>query len=495
MKLSGKQVLGLAVEPGAIAAVQVQRAGTRSQVVRAATFTLPESATIENPDSFGPAFSQFLRDNQFSAKRAVIGLPAAWLAVKERMVPAGDDATTLDMLRLLAESEFATDARELMFDCLLDAAPLHSVSPEEPLRAVLLFATLRRRVDGLVRVAEQAGLRVAAITSSTVALAQAGDAVACPTMLRITPAAVELLWREEDRIGAVRHLATHGPGKTGGTAEWGNSLGAELRRIWLSLPQPTGPRKLRIFDSAGLSKEAKDALVARLSLQPEVAATVGPLTLGGSGEGSLAPEHAAAGALALLGHAEAPPAIDFLHSRLAPPPRRMPALWRYGIAAAAVLLLAFAGLMGDIFLTSRELARMEAEYAELEPQAKKAAQLRDRVRIARGWFDQRPKLLDCLAALTMAFPEQGSVWATTVAIDNDLTCNVTGKAENDSSVVLVREAISRSPWFSEVKSGGIRGADRQSRQVSFSMTFRYQQQGAEQQQSQQSETEQARRQE
>ncbi len=468
--------MGLAVEPGALTACQLQWDGSRPQVVRSATFVLPESATLEKPESLGDAFTQFLREQRFTAKRAIIGLPAAWLAVKDRMAPPGDDASTFDILRLLAEQEFATDARELVFDGSLDAAPLHTPSADDPLRAVLLFATLRRRMEGIVKLVEQAGVKPVAVTSTAIAVSDVAAVNDASMLLRVTPTAVELVWRNDGRIGAVRHLSTHGPGASGGDATWGNGLGGELRRVSLTFPAPTGStkRKLCLVDSAGLSNDAVTALGERLSLQAQVITRLGPLHVQATDGGStVTPEHAGAAALALRGASDQPLMVNFLHSRLAAPPERMPIYWRYGIAAAILLVVGILALAADMMLTRSEIKQMKVAYAAIETPAQEAEKLRKRVRLARGWYDQRPKLLDCLAALTMSFPERGVVWATNLAIDHNMICSVTGKAENDASVSTVRDAISASPYFTDIKSGGFREADRQSRQVSFSITARY----------------------
>ena len=64
----------------------------------------------------GAALAEFLRQKQFTARHAVVGLPAKWLLVKTKEVPPADSKTASDLLRLQAEGDFSSELRDLVFE-------------------------------------------------------------------------------------------------------------------------------------------------------------------------------------------------------------------------------------------------------------------------------------------------------------------------------------------------------------------------------------------
>ena len=160
------KILGLAVSEQSISAVEVGGGHGRRKVLRAAELSVPEGVAATEPAALGRALRQFLRREHFSASHAVIGLGARWLVAKDKTLPPTAPDLLRGVLTIAAEREFASDAEDLAVDyCDLPAAGEG--------QRVLLVAASRRNVSHLAAAADAAGLKVEAVTSSTMALAAA----------------------------------------------------------------------------------------------------------------------------------------------------------------------------------------------------------------------------------------------------------------------------------------------------------------------------------
>ena len=122
------KVLGLAIGDRSIFAAEVSTggggggggaggAGERPEARTLGEFTFPEGLSISSDaTAIGAALAEFLREHKFTARTAVIGLPAKWLLVKTKEVPPADESVAADMLRLQAEGEFSSELKDLVFD-------------------------------------------------------------------------------------------------------------------------------------------------------------------------------------------------------------------------------------------------------------------------------------------------------------------------------------------------------------------------------------------
>ena len=131
-----------------------------------AEFVFPEGLSLSTPDKLGHEMQKFLKANRFSTKEVVIGLPAKRLVTRRKEIPAASPALAASTLRLQAEGEFSSELDNLIMDFA------GASSTAEP-TTVLLIATNKVLVDECKAMAEAAGLRVDAITSTTAALGRA----------------------------------------------------------------------------------------------------------------------------------------------------------------------------------------------------------------------------------------------------------------------------------------------------------------------------------
>jgi len=80
------KVIGLSISERSLLAAEVV-AGEKPEVKRLAEFVYPDGISPNQPAELGTALGAFLRENDFTAKSAVVGLPARWLVVKAKEVP------------------------------------------------------------------------------------------------------------------------------------------------------------------------------------------------------------------------------------------------------------------------------------------------------------------------------------------------------------------------------------------------------------------------
>ena len=449
--------LGLAIEERAILAAEVHVANGKAELRRAAEFALPEGASLDAPEALGAALREFLQKGHFAAKTVVIGLPARWLVTKEKAFPPAAAGVLTGMVRLEAERSFATEITRLAVDYVAPDAGGEGAR-------VAMVAAPRARVEAAAALGRAAGLKVAAVTTSAGVLADALRTDA-PTLLALClrPGHVELAVRSDGALRSLRHL----PVTLEGPA-WQEALRAELLRATAQLPAGA-PRDLAAWDGAGLGADVVNALGARAA---DPLADLG-VTMPPDGARDAAVHCATAAALACAGARKAALPVDFLHSRLEVrgPSSRRRLMWAG--AAAGALLIASGALFLEWRSEQRELTELRQKRDDLKPNADAARLLVDRVAVLRGWTDQRPRFLDPLRELTLAFPAEGRIWATSLAIRQDMRIAVSGKAADERSVLEVLDRLQANRAFEGVKLVYMRGAGGNSREVAFSMTLNF----------------------
>ena len=470
-----RKMLGLAVTERSIAAAEVAVVHGRRHVLRAAEFPMPDGDGAQEPAVLGKALRQFLRQNRFSASHAVIGMGTRWLVAKEKSLPPASADLAAGVLALAAEREFASDAKDLACDysCTVDGAEG---------RSVLFVAAPRRSVDHLVATAQAAGLTVAAVTSSAMALASAtgGPAAARRLVLYLSPTATEVSVLSGGGFRLLRRLSIPSPVATAAGAypedDRLDGLADELRRIIALLPGTKAPQQgpdLLIWSTSGPSAEALATLGDRLSLSVRVCQYPSDL---GAAAGAAAPagDSVAAAALAMAGLDRRALAVDLVHSRLNP--RKKFALQRkvaWGVGLAAALFVACLLLFLDWQRETREVQDVRDRLDGMKDSLAAAKDVVDKAVFARGWYDRRPRHLDCLRELTLAFPADGRSWTTSLAISEDMRVVLTGKATDGGAVLEVQDRLRANPRFSDVKHLYTRDVGGGVQEVSFTISLKF----------------------
>ena len=475
--LGRRKMLGLAVTKRSITAVEVIAANGGGRASRAAEFVFPDERGLQEPAPLGKALKGFLRANGFSASRCVLGMEADWLMAREKTLPPGAGNSVAQILSLTIEREFASDHKQLVFDYALGAE-----SGGE--RSALLVGAPRRTIDQLTTMAQAAGLTVARITASMMALAGLVDGSAAEErlVLHLFGGGAELAIQSRGGLRMMRRLPVSVPAGSpddGPSADgWLNDLTDELRRVVALLPggepRTESSRELLIWDEAGLDPAACSALSEQLALPVSLCQPPQALKLLDAGAPQRGGQFRAAAAMAFDALRGRPPAVDLLHSRLSP--RRTLALGRKVVWAAAVvvaLLIAGTVLALDWRSDSREAATLQARLKSMDPDLNEAKATIAKVTFARPWYNRRPSYLDCVREMTLAFPAEGRIWTTSLAIQEDMQVVFSGKAVGESAVLDVLDRLKANPRLTDVKQLYIRQAGRTGSEVAFAMSFAF----------------------
>jgi len=501
-----RTMLGLAASEGSIAVAEVAMVSGRPSLLRAARFAAEAQGEPKQPGT-AQAFRHFLRQHHFSASRCVIGLEAGWLIAKEKVLPPGSSASVAGALSIAAERDFNSSATEFVFDC---TAPADSPGGTSS----LLVAASRRKLEDVSAMAKAAGLSVAGVTSSTLALAAATEASAFERLvLYLCPGRAELVLQTGGGFRVLRRLSA--PAQP-------ERLASEICRVASFLPaaadadarqEPNRDRELLIWDDGlGLDAAAVDLLRDRLAIPVRVCRFPDDLGVGASDGAADGAGAVQAAALAAGAAARRPAIVDFLHSRLAT--RRKARLGRYavwGIAAAVAVCAAAAYFVWDWRTSRQELAALQSQMDGLKGKARDASDVLDNLSFAREWYDSRPRYLECLRELTLVFPEQTQAWATGIAVRDKvkadknptadskpptpgksaggsaavstadlkpptprtLLLELSGKSASESAALEIIDRLRACPRFSNVKSLYIRQGGSETREVSFAITFEF----------------------
>jgi hypothetical protein len=480
--LHQKKVLGLAMGERSLMAAEVVAAEGRPQVKRLAELLYPEGISISQPAELAKALAHFLKDNHFSTRSAVIGIPLKWLVVKPKDVPPADDATVAQLLRLDAEAEFSTELKDLVYDFAGDAAA-GSAS-----RTVLLAATPRKYVDCIESLCDGARLQPLAIMPSALALGTITGASLKRDVLVLAAGAAgsELSWQRQSTAAAMRSLRPALPQPP---------FVSELRRAFSTLGGADGRREMILWDGAGVD-------AASLGEQLGVNVQSGELqTLGveasGAGINGQGNKFAAAVALALSAMDESRPGIDFLHSRLAPPRKHRIPRWGYLAGAAVVLFIAF-GIYAytDLNNTEQKVNALQSKISNQQKDVDAARDFVSKESLAQYWHGGDPRYLACMRDLDAFIPEDGQTYATNLEIkaetpplnagnnqpgapaagtagERTLFATLQGHTPNLESVTALRDRMGRNPSvFKDIKIGPETKVPR-TQEFLFSITFSY----------------------
>jgi hypothetical protein len=337
-----------------------------------------------------------------------------------------------------------------------------------------LAGTSQQRIGQIISIAEAAGLNVLAVTSSVLALSTVlAKQTSQKILVALSGEATELVVQADNGPRTLRHLAISGEqlASSNGTAAPALAmLGSELMRT--SLAAGEGSHELLLWNGSGLQSDALQALRDRYSLHITPARDLGGLQLSTDESAS---EFGPAAALALLAHGGATLPLDFLHSRLIPP--RQSHLGRkvyWGIGIAAAIVLAIVSQIWSLHSKQLELNTLNDRLAQLQPTVVTAKAMDAKVTAADGWYANRPSMLDCMEHVTAAFPQEGVIWATNIAVRDNGIGTVTGKSRDQAQVLAVYDRMKNDTKFSKVIVNDIRqGTGNNSREISFSISFNF----------------------
>jgi len=478
--------LGIAIGERAIALAEVATAHRTRSVVRSAVLRLSEPLSVSDPKTVGEKLRLFLQEQKFTARRAVIGLPARSLVAVEKKLPPANEATAAEILRLAAERQFPPEHKVMEFDY---AGKADSQQPQ----SVLLVAGAKQNLDRLMEMLEAAELKAVGVTSSTLVLSSMLNGADRPDiLLAIAEESAEVVVVSQNGPRQLRHLPVSGQqliSSNGTAAASLASLGGELfRTASLGAAADAGASKLLIWDDVGLDPGVGVTIgqrsglnvttlrdLSRLAVSPPAAA-VGDQ-----------PASAAAVALAVAGTRGDVLPINFLRSRLAPVKKsRVNPKVMWGSIVGGIVVLGLLAMWWDVH-------RLQSTYDDntewLRVQAAKIKEAQDNVtkaNFAYGWFNDgksdggRTPVLDCLRYITEKFPQDPSIWATNFTLHDNGKAVLGGRAVDKSEVYRLYDRILADKRFTDVTLPDFHDAGGSSRDYIFSLSLTYRGEAAKQ---------------
>ncbi len=454
--------LGVAVGQRLVVAAEVEAAGGARRVRRVEQFALPEDLSWEEPGKVGELLGAWLRKSGL-ARDAVVGISARWLVTARHELPPAEREALVGLLRLAAERAFSLPREQLLCDYA-------SAPPENTAGEALLVGARRERVEAAIEAVRAGGCRVRAVTATAAVLAHVGSPLPDSVTARLEDDGAEITLTRSASLRAIRHVA-FSPEDTDPT----RALHLGIRSVLANVPSAI--EQVRLYGSSALNEASVSGLCVRLGLEPE---RDPPLPVEGLEEAAAQAELPAgrvvpAVALGLAGFERTLIPFDLSEPRLARrPERRWSRVAGWAAFVVVVLLAALGALALDRRAISREVAELRARRQSVEPSLESARRLVETVSTARGWYDQRPPFLDCLRAITLAFPEEGrSMWAASLAVQEDMRGVLSGRATSDQPVLDVLENLKASGQFNDVKLLYIRETRGAGGEIAFAITYTY----------------------
>lgn len=463
-----KRVLGLCLGEHALQVAELTFGNGTPPVTRTAQFPFPQGQSFDEPKALGHKLAEFLGERGFSARRAVLGVPAKWLILRPYHMPPADEHTAASVLWLHATELGWPELGPVVFDYAGDSDPHQNTT-------LLLMGLQRSWLERLASFAAGAKLRTICITPTAIAL---GDATArrmdATMILSLHAESVELIVQEKGHARFLRHIAAMGNIQP--------VIGA-LRRTSASSAAHSDPsgdpirRNVVLWDDASadpafveaLAREAGDSLV-RADAQ-WVDADSSSLTNGGGGLSAIA--------LTLPARNGKPASVDFLHPRLTPPGdqglnNQKAWIWAAGILIAITILIA----MLDLAHLRGKIADSAAQLQNIGPSLETARPFVANMEFAESFRTGNPRYLACLRDLTLAIPDADQTEFTNFNLRSDMRGDVSGHAAMEQDVLNLMDRLSTSGRFVDLQCkldarAARPGAGGPGGNVAFSVSFNY----------------------
>jgi len=451
--IRNNKLLGIAVGDKAMLVAEVSCTGNRCEVAAAGQFNFGPGQSLQQPELLGQNFADFLKERGFSSRKAVFGLPAKWILSKSKEVPAADERTISDMLRLQVEGDATPELKDLVFDYTG-----HSAHHEG---AVLLVGTPRKHLDQIAAFAQAAKITAVGVTASVAALASATNRARKDALvLSVTHSGAELAVQHGGFPSSVRHIGS----TTGSGAPL---LMGELRRAASSLsrnghdhgihgsPSTNGNsrRDLVLWDDLDAGDEAGIATCRSAGESAGLNVVDGDLSSIGVSAGSNGALRGTAVAVALAAEAiQNRLAIDFLHTRLTPPKEQ-----RYdqrivlGAAAALIIIAIAVAAFWDLHSKQATLDELTGKDTAIAGQVKSAKNFVEKVDFANKFHSDEAHGADCLVELTKILDNDRLTYVTSFTLHDTRKGVLSGKSRDGASVVSLQTKLIANPHFQNVE--------------------------------------------
>lgn len=448
-------ILGLTLENGRLEASLVVRTNGSAEVRKHTSVGLSLDLMRNEPELVGHEIRNLLDEAGIRERRCVVGIPPEWLLSLHTVLPEGlSEEDSPSFFELEAERSFPTS-----LDHLQRGLSRHQTSAAQ---YVTQLAVANDQVGHFEAVLAAAQLRPVRLSPAIAALPGAipsePDGVVTVT---VGDVGVAVLVAAGGGIVSLRMLNNVFESESSERRLLADVVMRELRITLSQLPADLQAqiRELRILGPGSTTDHFANEVEPRAQ---RLGLTVTRLTSSGGTEHGLKVKGEAplCGALSLAVQflCDAPPALNFL------PPK--PTLWqqvsrRYSgkrvaytgatagvIAAITLAIFVFQGI---------RLSALRNDWDAMESKVTELDELQQDIREFRPWFDADITSLEILKRVTEAFPEEGSVTAKTLEIQNQTEVNISGITRDNTALLDMLDRMRDVKEIRDVRVDTIRG--------------------------------------
>ena len=451
-KLSG--LLGLALDGSRLDGVVLQRTDGSLQVRQTFSITLSLDPLTNDPALVGREIRNHLDAAGVRERHCVTALPLKWALAVQVKLPELPEADIASFLAIEAERGFPCDP------ATLQAAISQGRAPGE--RHATIVGVPRTNVTVLEQALRAAQLKPVSFSLGITALQNpAAENSNGVLALVIGEGHIGLQITAGGGVAVLRTLEGAVVTESGQRKLATELISRETRITLGQLPPAlrTAVKRIRIFGPRDLAHELADEMELRFEpagLKVELAARYDKNEFGVE----LPPEIPVSTAFSLAASwlADRPGPLEFLPPKVSPWQQLATRyssgkLRTVGATAGAALLLVLL-----IFLFQQcQLWWYGAKWNRMSAQVAGLSTTQDHIQKFQPWSDQTVRDLSILRALTLAFPEDGSVTAKTVDIrePNIVTC--TGTTADNQALLKTLERLRSQSNVADVSLGQIRG--------------------------------------
>lgn len=423
-----KRALGISLGEHALSVAELVFDPAPARVTRTADFVYPTGVNLEQGETLGAHLARMLEKHGFTARHAIVGVPAKWLIFKPHELPPADVQTASEMLWLQATASIRPELGPMVFD--------YAGRPNEAQASTVLLTGMQRQwLDRVQLLADGANLKLLAVTPAGSALASTSNHGGS-ALLSLRREVAELVIRDAVGTRSIRHIGATSPVEP---------LISHLRRA-AQMPLGENGRALLLWDEVGLPPLVLESLqkAAGASLERGELHSFGVDVNGSAAQ----PPAASAIALALSVQRGRRPEIDFLHPAISPPRAEHPAWRTAGVTAAGVIVLIAAAIaIFDSVTLRREVGRTDAQLATFEPALKTARPFVAAMSSVESFQSGNPRYLACLRDLTLALPTDGQTTFTSFKLDTNMNGEIAGRSNSDRGALALLDAMSTGKRF------------------------------------------------
>lgn len=467
-KKKSASVLGIAFEGRRLHAAVLRQDGGGLRIVGQTDQALTLDPLTDDPAKVGVELKSALDQAELREKHCVVGVPIQWTLTNLIKLPEVDEADVRDYLDLQIEKSFPFSSDDLSISISRFQAGLEG-------HYALVTAVQKKYVNRIGAILASAGLKPVGYPLSLQATQAIQGSPGQPELTLCADAqGVSLMVTAAD--GSAACIRTLKDVIDGGDREISINEKALAREIRVTLGQlPATVRKgletIHVYGdgeraqrlTAGLAPRA-EALHLAVKTLPAAPVEEGVITPPLSGAVSPALALAAA-------HLASPaPQLNYLPPQVTALEKIFAKVGSRKLGTAGAVIGAFLLIVIVAFLwQGRTLGALESKWANMKDDVQELEKLNGKSSRFRSWYQSSQPNLQILQSLAQAFPEDGSVTALNIEINDRSIVTCTGIARNSLELQDVKDRMREIPQIQDIKTPTMTGNS----PIKFTIEYRW----------------------